>query len=190
MPFNRTRRNLSLLGVAAGSGTGGRGDWELSPCVAFSSPTGALNFRFGRVTYLRARGATAAMARTPVVPEATAVGALSAQRRRTRPRSAMSASRRFETSLKRLKCANSGHSSMAWRTGQIAPLLPEDRPYERAGRATKRSSADGVGCAGSDPRRSELRTQVNAKRGSARLRPGRLSVLLALTICRDPKKRK
>jgi hypothetical protein len=66
----------------------------------------------------------------------------------------------------------------------------EDRSYERAGRATKRSSADGVGYAGSDPRRSELRTQVNAKRGSARLRPGRLSVLLALTICRDPKKRK
>jgi hypothetical protein len=64
----------------------------------------------------------------------------------------------------------------------------EDRPYERAGRATKRSSADGVGCAGSDPRRSELRRQVNAKRGFARLRPGRLSVLLALTICRDPKK--
>jgi hypothetical protein len=66
----------------------------------------------------------------------------------------------------------------------------EDRPYERAGRATKRSSADGVGCAGSDPRRSELRRQVNAKRGFARLRPGRLSVLLALTICRDPKKTK
>jgi hypothetical protein len=27
--------------------------------------------------------------------------------------------RRFETSLKRRKCANSGHSAAAWRTGQI-----------------------------------------------------------------------
>jgi hypothetical protein len=36
----------------------------------------------------------------------------------------MAGSRRFETSLKRLKCANSGHPPMAWRTGQIDPSLP------------------------------------------------------------------
>ena len=69
---------LPLAPERAGGVTG-----ELSPCVAFSSPTGALNFRFGREAYLRARGATAAMARTPVLPEATAVGALSAQLGRT-----------------------------------------------------------------------------------------------------------
>src|ERR1700722_850512 len=32
------------------------------------------------------------------------------------------ASRRFATSLKRLKCANSGHTPAAWRTGQIDPF--------------------------------------------------------------------
>ena len=31
---------------------------------------------------------------------------------------ALSASRRLETSLKRLKCANSGHSPTSWRTGE------------------------------------------------------------------------
>jgi hypothetical protein len=36
----------------------------------------------------------------------------------------MSVKRRFETSLKRLKCAQSGHSAMACRTGQIDSLLP------------------------------------------------------------------
>jgi hypothetical protein len=35
------------------------------------------------------------------------------------PRSAMTASPRFETSLKRLKCANSGHCRTAWRTVQM-----------------------------------------------------------------------
>jgi hypothetical protein len=44
----------------------------------------------------------------------------------------MSASRRFETALKRLKCANSGHPPMAWRTGQIDPSLPF--PMSRYGR--------------------------------------------------------
>jgi hypothetical protein len=34
----------------------------------------------------------------------------------------MSGLRRFETSLKRLKCANSGHTRTAWRTGQIDPF--------------------------------------------------------------------
>jgi hypothetical protein len=48
----------------------------------------------------------------------------SAQLRRPRPRSATGALRRFETSLKRLKCANSCRSGAAWRTGQIDPLLP------------------------------------------------------------------
>src|ERR1700722_5550617 len=58
---------------------------------------------------IRALCRMTAMARTPVLPEATPEGALSAQLRRTRPRFAMSASRRFETSLKRLKCAKSSH---------------------------------------------------------------------------------
>jgi len=44
--------------------------------------------------------------------------------RDSRPRSVVSASRRFETSLKRLKCAKSGHTRIAWLTGQIDPLLP------------------------------------------------------------------
>jgi hypothetical protein len=35
--------------------------------------------------------------------------------------SGMTAERRFETSLKRLKCANTGHSPTAWRTCQIDP---------------------------------------------------------------------
>jgi hypothetical protein len=48
------------------------------------------------------------LARTPVLPEATRVGALPAQSRRPRPWSATSAIRRFETPLNRLKCANSG----------------------------------------------------------------------------------
>jgi hypothetical protein len=33
----------------------------------------------------------------------------------------MSGSRRFETSLKRLKCANSGHWPTVWRTGRFDP---------------------------------------------------------------------
>jgi class 3 adenylate cyclase len=37
----------------------------------------------------------------------------------------MTALRRFETSLKRLKCANSGHSPRAGRTGQIDPRRAE-----------------------------------------------------------------
>jgi hypothetical protein len=51
-----------------------------------------------------------AMARTAVLPEAALVGALSAQLSRSRSRPAMPAQRRFETSLKRLECANTGHS--------------------------------------------------------------------------------
>ena len=41
--------------------------------------------------------------------------------RRPRPQSAMSAQRRIREVLKRLKCANSGHSATAWRTGEIDP---------------------------------------------------------------------
>ena len=49
---------------------------------------------------------------------------LSAQLRRPRPQSATSAIRRFETSLKRLKCAISGHCAMAWPMGQIVQSHP------------------------------------------------------------------
>ena len=45
----------------------------------------------------------------------------SAQLRYPPPRSAMSASRPIETSLKRLKCANTGHSPMTRPMGQIDP---------------------------------------------------------------------
>jgi hypothetical protein len=41
-------------------------------------------------THLGGRSGTAALAQTPVLPEATLIGALSAQLRRPRPRSAMS----------------------------------------------------------------------------------------------------
>jgi hypothetical protein len=47
---------------------------------------------------IRARNGTPAMARTPVLPEATPVGAVSAQLRRSRQRSASSASRRLRSS--------------------------------------------------------------------------------------------
>jgi hypothetical protein len=44
------------------------------------------------------------------------------------------------------ECANSGHSPTAWRTCQIGPVAAlQDRPYERAVSARKRSSAEGVG---------------------------------------------
>ena len=62
-----------------------------------------------------ARSPRTALARTPVPPEEACLGALSAQLRRSRPPSAMSPSRRFETSLKSLKCATSGHSRMLRR---------------------------------------------------------------------------
>jgi hypothetical protein len=53
-------------------------------------------------------------------------------------------------SLKRLKCANSGHSATDWRTGQIGPFAAlRGRPCERTVSARKRSSAQGVGCASS-----------------------------------------
>jgi len=76
----------------------------------------------GEVILSLARNGMAASARTPVLPEPTLVRALPAQLRRTRPRSAMSASRRFKTSLKRLECANCGHSLRTCRTGQFDPL--------------------------------------------------------------------
>ena len=41
-------------------------------------------------------------------------------------RLAMSGLRRFETTFKRLKCANTGHSRAAWRTGQIDPKRTPD----------------------------------------------------------------
>jgi hypothetical protein len=61
---------------------------------------------------------------TPVLPKATLVGVLSAQLRPPRLQSATSAKRRFETSLKRLKCANSSHWWTACGTAQIDPKLP------------------------------------------------------------------
>src|ERR1700733_7116140 len=70
------------------------------------------------------RTGLSAIAPPPVLPEASLVGALSAQRQRPRPRSAMSGQRRLETSLKRLKCAKSGHSARTQRTGQIDPERP------------------------------------------------------------------
>jgi hypothetical protein len=58
------------------------------------------------------------------------------------------------------RCANTGHSPRACRTGQIDPLLPvkigpvNDR---KAGR--KRTLAEGVGCARSDRSGNKLRTR-------------------------------
>jgi hypothetical protein len=52
------------------------------------------------------------------------------------PAAGMFALRRFETSLKRLKCANSGHSSTAWRTDQGDPK----RESEVAGFHSTRST--------------------------------------------------
>src|SRR3984885_7373627 len=57
----------------------------------------------------------------------------------------MSASRRLETPLKRLECANSGHSPTAWRTRPIDPVeifmpTPPGRPQRR--KADRRSCGE------------------------------------------------
>jgi len=54
----------------------------------------------------------------------TASSGLSDKKKRRKSRSAMSAQRRFETSLKRLKCANSNHSTMASRKVQSTLCEP------------------------------------------------------------------
>ena len=63
--------------------------------------------------------------------------------------------RRFETSLKRLKCANCGHSQTVRGTGQVDPLLPFPfgSGYERM-RRSGRSSRDKSICA--DPFLSKI----------------------------------
>jgi hypothetical protein len=76
------------------------------------------------IATIAARNGVAALALTPVLPEATSVGAFSAHLRRPRPRSATSTLRRFETSLKRLKCANSGHLLKATVAPEPVALEP------------------------------------------------------------------
>jgi hypothetical protein len=71
---------------------------------------------------------------------------LPAHSRRSRPRSAMSSVRRFETSLKRLKCARSGHSlggSEVYVAGLRPLMSARIRPMTACPAAplTKRSSA-------------------------------------------------
>src|ERR1700722_6479323 len=69
---------------------------------------------------LRALCRMTAMARTPVLPEATPEGALSAQlRRRTAIRYVRCTSIRDVAPC--LECANSGQSPTAWRMGRIDP---------------------------------------------------------------------
>ena len=84
----------------------------------------SVNSRFRRAKPFRTRNGTTTMAQTPVLREATSVGVLSAQLRRPSTLSATSPSRRFETSLERLKCANSGHSRTVQKTSQVDPELP------------------------------------------------------------------
>ena len=71
------------------------------------------------------------MARIPVLPQAAPVGLLSAQLRRPSTRSAMSATRRFATSPRRLNWANSCVS----RT--MTPIFPSDESHFRSLRAIR-----------------------------------------------------
>jgi hypothetical protein len=98
----------------------------------------------------------------------------------------MTASRRFETSLKRLECANRGHSQTVRRTGQVEPEArgPELDPV-RAEYPRKLPYALRVGCARSRLSRNTLRTRPfdpslslaagNTKSGVDRERVGRRS---------------
>jgi hypothetical protein len=76
-----------------------------------------------------------------VLPEAVPVGPLPALLRRTRPRSAMSAVRRHQPS--RMRKLRTFAEDLPNRLNRRAAAFPY-RPYERAGRARKRSSAQGV----------------------------------------------
>jgi hypothetical protein len=78
-----------------------------------------------------------AFARSPVRPEATLLGVLSARLRRPRTRSVTTASRRFETSFKRLKCANTGHCPRARRMGQFDRGRVKSRGKNATDRATE-----------------------------------------------------
>ena len=64
------------------------------------------------------------MARTPVVPEAVPVGALSAQLRRPRPLSATSAKRRFQPSgVRKYRAFAGGLANGSIDEGDIRPRL-------------------------------------------------------------------
>ena len=69
---------------------------------------------------------------------------LSAQLRSIRSRSAMSSLRRFETSLKRLKCKNSGQSLATRRACQIDPRR-NFRPHRACGRLRRQAETTNRG---------------------------------------------
>ena len=91
-----------------------RGQYWRSGCRPAKS-----NFRFGGERLFCARNGRAAMARTPVVPVPVPVGTLSAPMEASKTVVCYVRFTRFETSLKRLKCANSSRSQTARRTRQF-----------------------------------------------------------------------
>jgi hypothetical protein len=96
-------------------------DFRQELCEAISSTKKA---RQGRLWALKAISRSqwnGGIGADGVVPDATPIGALSAQMRRPGSGSAKSAKRRFETSLRRLKCAKSGHSLTGLRAVKFNP---------------------------------------------------------------------
>ena len=79
-----------------------------------------------------------AMARTPVLPEATPVGALSAQCERPRSRSAMSA----YTSIPAVHCVSSRSASSAIRSLSRPYDSPPVRLYRRSAKRQNGRSCD------------------------------------------------
>jgi hypothetical protein len=101
--------------------------------------------------------------------------ALSAQLRHPPPRSAMAGLRRFETSLKRLKCPKTGHCPRVRRMGQSTRYcLPGWYPYGRNGHMSSHSViwAD-RGCVGLGRQpegRNERESEAHCDPGCRRVR--------------------
>ena len=146
---NTNRPSLSVIAVtqlamSQQPTVAGRGCWERPPIVGGLPrlQRSAVAQEANGISPTSSLSAMTAISRTPVLPEAARVRALSAQLSRLRSRSEMSASRRFQPSVS----ANKGHSPTGSQTGKTTQcgdwpsrflyaqhLLDSGRPKKRSG---------------------------------------------------------